>query len=79
MISSGRSRARIGLMLIFIRMLYKGKSVPENTSQLGILKKLGYLCPDIGTGNETHHIKGDELKMYKKDPKRLEHWMATMF
>lgn len=54
-------------------MLYKRKSVPENISQLGILKKLGYLRPDIGTGNETDHIKGDELEMYKKDPKRLKH------
>jgi len=60
-------------MPIFIRMLYKRKSVPENISQLGILKKLGYLRPDIGTGNETDHIKGDELEMYKKDPKRLKH------
>ncbi|MCW6158002.1 MAG: helix-turn-helix domain-containing protein [Thermoplasmatales archaeon] len=43
MISRERSRARIVPMLIFIRMLYKGKSVPEATSELGISKRSGYL------------------------------------
>ncbi len=43
MISRERSRARIVPMLIFIRMLYKGRSVPEATPELGISKRSGYL------------------------------------
>ena len=43
MISRERSRARIVPMLIFIRMLYKGKSVPEAASELNVSKRSGYL------------------------------------
>ena len=43
MISRERSRARIVPMLIFIRMLYKGKSVPEAASELSVSKRSGYL------------------------------------
>lgn len=42
-ISKERTRARIVPMLIFIRFLYRGKSVPEAASELGISKRSGYL------------------------------------
>lgn len=46
MISREKSRARIIPMLIFIRLLYKGRSVPEAASDLGVSKRSGYLWLD---------------------------------
>ena len=43
MISRERARARIVPMLIFVRLLYRGKSVIAATSELGKSKRSGYL------------------------------------
>ncbi|MCL4334159.1 MAG: helix-turn-helix domain-containing protein [Candidatus Thermoplasmatota archaeon] len=78
-IKSERVRARIVPRLMFIRLLYKGMSVPKASSEMKIQKRLGYiwlkkwnnfgidgLIPMISPGGP-RRLSDEQLKQLKDD------------